>query len=108
MSDSVASALQIIDEEGTRETRLFIRMTNRFFDCLNAKSPVLAKLKRNDGIAPYKSSSDQRFKVVLILYLKEKGQSMYRDIKTMNIEVEKNSSDWLEAVSQPLQKRKRV
>ena len=30
MSESVASALQIINESGTRETRLFIRMIDKF------------------------------------------------------------------------------
>ena len=34
-------------------------------------------------------------------------QSMYRDIKTMNIEIDSDSSDWLDTMSQPLPKRKR-
>ena len=38
-------------------------MINKFFDCLNVKSPQLAKLKRNDNIAPYTSPRDERFKV---------------------------------------------
>ena len=64
MSESVASALQILNEAGTRETRLFIRMIDKFFDCLNVKSPLLSKLKRKDSIAPYTSPSDERFKVM--------------------------------------------
>lgn len=64
MSESVASALQILNSDGTRETRLFIRMIDRFFDYLNVKSAKLAKLKRKDSIAPYKSPSDERFKVI--------------------------------------------
>ena len=63
MSESVASALQMINEAGTRETRVFIRMIDKFFDCLNVKSPLLYKLKRKDSIAPYRSPSDERFKV---------------------------------------------
>lgn len=70
MSESVASALQIINEEGTRETRLFIRMIDKFFDYLNVKSPLLSKLKRKDSIAPYKSPSDERFKVRCALIFK--------------------------------------
>jgi len=63
MSQSVACALEILNRDGTRETRLFIRMINKFFDCLNVKSTQSAKLKRNDDIAPYRSSVDARFKV---------------------------------------------
>lgn len=63
MSESVASALQMLDRDGTRETRLFIRMIDTFFDYLNVKSPLLSKLKQKDSIAPYHSRSDERFKV---------------------------------------------
>ena len=31
MSESVASALEFLDNDNTRETRLFIRMVDRFF-----------------------------------------------------------------------------
>ena len=40
MSESVACALEVLDEESTRETRLFIRMIDRFFDYLNVNSPL--------------------------------------------------------------------
>lgn len=63
MSESVASALEFIDSDATEQTRLFIRMVNIFFDCLNVKGPQMAMLKRNDNIAPYASSKDHRFKV---------------------------------------------
>ena len=63
MSESVASALQMLNKEGTRETRLFIRMIDMFFDYLNVKSPLLGKLKRKESIVPYMSRSDERFKV---------------------------------------------
>lgn len=67
MSESVACALQSVNEEGTRETRLFIRMIDRFFDYLNVKSPILWELKRKDSIAPYVSKFDERFKVLPVL-----------------------------------------
>ena len=63
MSESVASALQYLDNDNTQQTRLFIRMINKFFDCLNGKGPQMAKLKRKNDIAPYKSAADERFKV---------------------------------------------
>ena len=67
MSESVACGLQILNRDATRETRVFIRMIDRFFDYLNVKSPKLALLKRKDSIAPYKSSSDERFNVIIVL-----------------------------------------
>ena len=63
MSESVASALQYLDNDKTQQTRLFIRMVDRFFDCLNVRNPLLAQVKRKDSIAPYKSPNDERFKV---------------------------------------------
>ena len=63
MSESVASALQCIDPDGTEQTRLFIRMIDKFFDCMNVKGPQVAKVKRKDNLAPYKSPGDERFKV---------------------------------------------
>ena len=63
MSESVASALQYLDNDKTQQTWLFIRMVDRFFDCLNVRNPLLAQMKRKDSIAPYKSQNDERFKV---------------------------------------------
>ena len=63
MSESVASALEFLDNDATHQTRLFIRMIDKFFDCLNSKGPQVAKLKRKDNIAPYSKESDHRFKV---------------------------------------------
>lgn len=63
MSQSVAGALEVIDREGTKETRVFIRTIDKFFDCLNVRSTQKAKLSRNESVAPYYSSSDERFEV---------------------------------------------
>ena len=46
-----------------QQTRLFIRIINKFFDCLNAKGPLVAKLKRKQDITPYARACDERFKV---------------------------------------------
>ncbi len=46
MSESVACALQFINSDGTQQTRLFIRMIDKFFDLLNVKGPRRAQAKR--------------------------------------------------------------
>ena len=63
MSESVACGLEYLDNDGTQQTRLFIRMIDKFFDCLNSKGPKMAMLKRKADIAPYAKVSDYRFKV---------------------------------------------
>ena len=63
MSETVASALQFVDEERTRETRQFIRMIDLFFDALNVKNPLEGKLKRKPFRLPYYNCRDERFKV---------------------------------------------
>ena len=63
MSESVACALEFMDNDSTQQTRVFIRMVDRFFDYLNVKSPKVALRKRKDSIAPYKTPNDERFKV---------------------------------------------
>ena len=63
MSESVASALEYLDNDATQHLCLFIRMMDKLFDCLNAKGPQMAKLKRKDDIAPYTRANDERFKV---------------------------------------------
>ena len=63
MSETVASALEFMDNDNTQQTRLFIRMVDQFFDCLNVKSPLMAQWKRKENLAPYKSPQDLRFKV---------------------------------------------
>ena len=66
MSESVASALEFLDNDNTRETRLFIRMVDHFFDYLNVWSPLAHQLQRKESIAPYRKPTDQRFKVLFI------------------------------------------
>lgn len=63
MSETVASALELMDKDNTQQTRLFIRMVNKFFDCLNVKSPLLGQIKNKECVAPYTSPTDHRFKV---------------------------------------------
>lgn len=63
MSESVACALQMINSDGTQQTRLFIRMIDKFFDLLNVKGPLIGKLKRKENSLPFKKATDERFKV---------------------------------------------
>ena len=63
MSESVASALEVMDSDKNQQTRLFIRTIDRFFDYLNVKSPKAHAFKRKDSIAPYEKPTDERVKV---------------------------------------------
>ena len=63
MSESVACALEYLNNDKTQQTRLFIRMIDRFFDCMNVKSFKLSEFKRKESIAPYTKPNDERFKV---------------------------------------------
>jgi len=63
MSESATCALEFMDDDNTQQTRLFIRMVDRFFDYLNVKSPLMAQWKRKESIVPYKSPQDPQFKV---------------------------------------------
>ena len=64
LSETVTSALQVLNRDDTVETRHFIRMMDYFFDCLNVKSPRQGILERKEYCHPYSSPSDQRFKVL--------------------------------------------
>ena len=59
----MACALEYMDNHATQQTRLFIRMIDKFFDCLNAKGPKMAMLERKADRAPYTKKSDNRFKL---------------------------------------------
>lgn len=63
MSETVASALQVVNEDNTRATRLFIRMTDMCFDALDVKNTLEGKLKRKNYWLPYTDPLDERFKV---------------------------------------------
>lgn len=69
MSESVAAALGFCDDDATTETRVFIRMIDTFFDCLNVKDPISGIRKRKPNKLPYKSHLDERFKVSKIYKL---------------------------------------
>ena len=70
MSESVACALEYLDNDTTQQTGLFIRMTYKCFDCLNSKGPKMVMLKRKADIGPHTKMSDYRFKVIMSHLLK--------------------------------------
>lgn len=65
MSSTVADALTYFNDEETTETRLFIRLFDEFFDCLNVTNKLEGKLKRKDARLAYYKAEDKRFKVVV-------------------------------------------
>ena len=44
--------------------RVFIRMIDQFFDCLNVRSKLEGTLRRKRERLPYTSEKDDRFKVI--------------------------------------------
>ena len=63
MSETVACALEVLNREATQQTRLFIRMIDQFFDCLNVKSKLMGERQRKDFRKPYFTPTDERFEV---------------------------------------------
>ncbi len=63
MSETVADALTFYNDNETTETRIFIRLVDEFFDCLNVKNRLEGKLKRKNARLPYCKPTDHRFKV---------------------------------------------
>lgn len=63
MSSTVADALTYANDDTTTETRVFIRLIDKFFDCLNVRSHLEGFKKRKPSRLAYVHSSDERFKV---------------------------------------------
>ena len=66
MSSTVANALSYFNDDETTETRLFIRLFDEFFDCLNVTNKLEGTLKRKDARLPYYQANDKRFKVSVV------------------------------------------
>ena len=73
LSSSVANALQFYGNPDTTETERFVRTFDKFFDCLNVRSPNEHITKRKEHMKPYSSASDERllvgFAVVTYMYI---------------------------------------
>ena len=74
-NNTVAQALRRFFPDGDAEkTAQFCDMVNKFFDCLNVRSTTKHVRKRNNFLAPYSSSNDERFdwlKNTFLVYLEE-------------------------------------
>ena len=63
MSTSVACAFDYFGDPETKETEVFVRMFDRFFDCLNVRSPTEWYQKKKESLKPYTSPDDDRLQV---------------------------------------------
>ena len=61
LSDTVASDLEQLNWPSTKETIIFIRNVNKFFDCLNGAHSTQHIRTRNPNLAPYTNVNDSRF-----------------------------------------------
>ena len=59
----MADALAYFGDEETAETEKFIRMFDRFFDCMNVRSISEWKSKLKPDLQPYTCTDDCRLKV---------------------------------------------
>ena len=62
----MAEAFNYYGDEMTRETEIFVRNFDRFFDCLNVRSTDEWIRRRKPDLKPYSSPNDDRLKVIFI------------------------------------------
>ena len=60
LSETVANSLEMLFDDSVSETVTFIRMMNKFFDCLNVRSPYEGRNKRNQNLDAYTRPDDDR------------------------------------------------
>ncbi|XP_078339128.1 uncharacterized protein LOC111100775 [Crassostrea virginica] len=60
LSETVANSLEMLFDDSVSETVTFIRMMNKFFDCLNVRSPYEGRNKRNPNLDAYTRPDDDR------------------------------------------------
>lgn len=99
MSTSVANAFAHFGDPETSETEHFIRQFDRFFDCLNVRSPTEGYQKRKESLKPYTSSDDARLVVccsVELLHVMYACIYMNVSISRWNLYHVAFSPQWLE------------
>lgn len=67
LSETVGNALRMIGDVTFEQTIRFVEMFDRFFDCLNVNSYNTGHLKRKVFKQPYRSGTDFRLKVCLLI-----------------------------------------
>lgn len=69
LSETVANGLKLyVLQDNTKETEKFVRMFDKFFDCLNGRNLKEHILRRKPNLKPYFSSSDGRLEVQFARY----------------------------------------
>ncbi len=53
----------MLKKDELEETKKFVDMFDKWFDCMNVRSFTEGKLKRNAFKSPYRSADDYRLKV---------------------------------------------
>lgn len=64
------SALTLYNDEQTSETQKFVKMFDRFFDCLNVRCTSEGRQKRKPDLRPYRDPNDSRITVSIVIMLK--------------------------------------
>ena len=64
----MANALKFYGNPDTTETERFVRTIDKFFDCLNVRSPNEYIRKRKENLKPYTDVEDERLSVSCRLY----------------------------------------
>ena len=63
LSTSVAEAFSREEDQRLHETERFVRMMDKFFDCMNVRDFNEAVYKRKPDLRPYRSPNDSRLSV---------------------------------------------
>ena len=73
LSETVATALELSGADETKETAIFVRMFDKFFDCLNVNGFNKGKHSRKPFQYPYRGATDIRLKVCTLCTCLQKG-----------------------------------
>lgn len=65
----MAKALGYYDDATTVETQRFVRMFDKFFDCMNVRHPTEHIQRRKPNVKPYARMDDERFTVCLLIFI---------------------------------------
>ena len=68
LSTSVADALAYFDDPSAKETEHFIRVFDKFFDCMNVRSMNEWMSKKKPNLKPYNNPDDSRLEVDYYCY----------------------------------------
>ena len=68
LSTTTAEGLRVYGGEEMVETERFVRMFDKFFDCLNVRSPDEHQRRLKPNLKPYTRSDDERLTVSGSLY----------------------------------------